>query len=59
MRIDSPSRAHALGIATVFPDLALCENLDVVRNPFLGREIGGSRSSTRSRSYERVTWESS
>lgn len=40
VRIDSPSRARALGIATVFQGLALCENLDVVKNLFLGREIG-------------------
>ena len=29
----------SLGIATVFQDLALCENLDVVANIFLGREL--------------------
>jgi D-xylose transport system ATP-binding protein len=40
VRIDSPDRARALGIATVFQGLALCENLDVVKNLFLGREIG-------------------
>jgi D-xylose transport system ATP-binding protein len=40
VRIDSPGRAQSLGIATVFQDLALCDNLDVVRNLFLGREIG-------------------
>ena len=40
VRIDSPRRARALGIATVFQGLALCENLDVVKNLFLGREIG-------------------
>jgi D-xylose transport system ATP-binding protein len=34
-----PSAALALGIATVFQDLALCENLDVVANIFLGREL--------------------
>src|SRR4051812_9879370 len=39
-RIDSPARAQALGIATVFQGLALCENLDVVKNLFLAREIG-------------------
>ena len=33
-----PSAALALGIATVFQDLALCENLDVVANIFLGKE---------------------
>ena len=37
--IPSPSAAHALGIATVFQDLALCGNLDVTSNIFLGREL--------------------
>jgi D-xylose transport system ATP-binding protein len=41
--IDSPAASQALGIATVFQDLALCENLDVIRNLFLGREIGPFR----------------
>jgi ABC-type sugar transport system ATPase subunit len=34
-----PHAAIALGIATVFQDLALCENLSVVNNLFLGREL--------------------
>ncbi len=34
-----PSDALKLGIATVYQDLALCENLDVVANLFLGHEI--------------------
>ncbi|MET0429512.1 MAG: ATP-binding cassette domain-containing protein [Microvirga sp.] len=38
-----PSAALALGIATVFQDLALCENLDVVANIFLGRELAPLR----------------
>ena len=37
--IPTPSAAIALGIATVFQDLALCENLDVVANIYLGREL--------------------
>jgi D-xylose transport system ATP-binding protein len=37
--ITSPSQAQALGIATVFQDLALCDNLDVVGNLFLGNEV--------------------
>lgn len=37
--IESPSRAIALGMATVFQDLALCENLDVVSNIFMGQEL--------------------
>ncbi len=37
--IPSPAAAHALGIATVFQDLALCENLNVIDNLFLGQEL--------------------
>jgi D-xylose transport system ATP-binding protein len=36
--ITSPQDAAALGIETVYQDLALCDNLDVVANLFLGRE---------------------
>ena len=36
---DNPRKALEMGIATVFQDLALCENLDVVANLFLGQEI--------------------
>jgi D-xylose transport system ATP-binding protein len=36
--IDHPTDAVDLGIATVYQDLALCDNLDVVENLFLGRE---------------------
>ncbi|MFW6774126.1 ATP-binding cassette domain-containing protein [Nocardioides sp. CPCC 205120] len=36
--ISGPRAAQGLGIATVFQDLALCDNLDVVANLFLGRE---------------------
>lgn len=38
-QITKPSDATALGIATVYQDLALCDNLDVVANLFLGREL--------------------
>lgn len=38
-QISSPSAAHRLGIASVFQDLAVCENLDVTANVFLGQEI--------------------
>jgi D-xylose transport system ATP-binding protein len=34
-----PQDATRLGIATVYQDLALCDNLDVAGNLFLGREI--------------------
>ena len=45
-----PSDATDLGIATVYQDLALCDNLDVVENLFLGREAGEPAASwTRSR----------
>ena len=37
--LSSPSVAYAHGVATVFQDLALCDNLDVTANIFLGREI--------------------
>jgi D-xylose transport system ATP-binding protein len=36
--INHPTDAVHLGIATVYQDLALCDNLDVVENLFLGRE---------------------
>jgi D-xylose transport system ATP-binding protein len=36
--INGPTAAVDLGIATVYQDLALCDNLDVVSNLFLGRE---------------------
>ncbi|WP_308492342.1 ATP-binding cassette domain-containing protein [Microbacterium terrisoli] len=38
--IASPTASRELGIATVFQDLALCDNLDVVANLFLGHELG-------------------
>jgi D-xylose transport system ATP-binding protein len=38
VHITNPSDAVGLGIATVYQDLALCDNLDVVENLFLGRE---------------------
>jgi len=39
--IHGPQDSAALGIATVYQDLALCDNLDVVANLYLGREMGG------------------
>jgi ABC-type sugar transport system ATPase subunit len=35
----SPRDATRHGIATVYQDLALCDNLDIVQNMFLGREL--------------------
>ena len=36
--VHSPRDAGALGVEIVYQDLALCENLDIVQNMFLGRE---------------------
>lgn len=36
--ITGPKDASALGIEVVYQDLALCDNLDIVQNMFLGRE---------------------
>ncbi len=38
VHIRTPRDAAALGIETVYQDLALCNNLDIVQNMFLGRE---------------------
>jgi ABC-type sugar transport system ATPase subunit len=38
VHIRTPVDASALGIETVHQDLALCDNLDIVQNMFLGRE---------------------
>ena len=35
----SPAEAKAVGIETVYQDLSLCTNVDVVANFFMGREI--------------------
>jgi D-xylose transport system ATP-binding protein len=39
VRLHSPRDATDLGIATVYQDLALADNLDIVQNMFLGREL--------------------
>lgn len=38
VKVRTPKDAADLGIATVYQDLALCDNLDIVANMFLGRE---------------------
>jgi D-xylose transport system ATP-binding protein len=38
VQLNTPQDATRLGIATVYQDLALCDNLDVVANLFLGKE---------------------
>jgi D-xylose transport system ATP-binding protein len=49
VKVSTPTDAVDLGIATVYQDLALCDNLDVVENLFLGREerSGGIAAVTR------------
>ena len=39
VNLHSPKDAEALGITTIYQDLALCENLDIVQNMFLGHEL--------------------
>jgi len=38
VRLHGPKDAEALGITTIYQDLALCDNLDIVQNMFLGHE---------------------
>ncbi|MEV4893363.1 ATP-binding cassette domain-containing protein [Nonomuraea sp. NPDC059023] len=38
VQVSTPRDAGALGIEIVYQDLALCDNLDIVQNMFLGRE---------------------
>ena len=52
VRISSPQVATRLGIETVYQDLALCDNLDVVANLFLGHELY-----THLRSLDEITME--
>jgi D-xylose transport system ATP-binding protein len=39
VHITNPKQANALGIEVVYQDLALCDNLDIVQNLYLGREL--------------------
>lgn len=39
VELDNPRNASDLGIEVVYQDLALCDNLDIVQNMFLGREL--------------------
>jgi D-xylose transport system ATP-binding protein len=39
VRLDDPAAAKELGIETVYQDLSLCPNADVVANFFMGREL--------------------
>ncbi|MFI5693035.1 ATP-binding cassette domain-containing protein [Kribbella sp. NPDC051586] len=56
VRVGSPAEAQQLGIATVFQDLALCDNLDVVANLYLGRELRRGRVLDEVE-MERQSWE--
>ncbi|MGV1048986.1 MAG: ATP-binding cassette domain-containing protein [Solirubrobacterales bacterium] len=55
--ISRPQDATELGIATVYQDLALCDNLDVVANLFLGREERSPGTGTVSRQLDEVRME--
>jgi D-xylose transport system ATP-binding protein len=55
--IARPPDATALGIATVYQDLALCDNLDVVANIFLGREEVADGPGALSRQLDEIDME--
>jgi len=55
--ISKPQDATNLGIATVYQDLALCDNLDVVSNLFLGSEQVAPGLGTVSRRLDEVKME--
>jgi D-xylose transport system ATP-binding protein len=55
VKITSPQVAAHLGIETVYQDLALCDNLDVVSNLFLGREVRTSWLTMRETDMEEQT----
>jgi D-xylose transport system ATP-binding protein len=57
VKISGPTDAVRLGIATVYQDLALCDNLDVVENLFLGREEIGSGLAEVTRSLDETDME--
>ncbi|WEO77040.1 ATP-binding cassette domain-containing protein [Cryobacterium sp. SO2] len=52
--INNPADSNNLGIATVYQDLALCDNLDVVANLFLGHELG--RATINEVEMEKRSW---
>ena len=56
--IAGPTDAVRLGIATVYQDLALCDNLDVVENLFLGQEELASGPGELLRSIDDIDMES-
>src|SRR4029078_11305576 len=44
VHIHGPKDAARLGIEVVYQDLALCDNLDVVQNMYVGREVKRAQS---------------
>ena len=57
VKITGPTDAVDLGIATVYQDLALCDNLDVVENLFLGQETIATGPARFTRSLDEATME--
>ncbi len=55
--IRSPQDAYRLGIATVYQDLSLADNLDVVANLFLGAELTSRTGTLDEQEMERRTRE--
>lgn len=56
VHVNGPKAAQALGIATVFQDLALCDNLDVVANLYLGQEVSAA-ATLNEVEMEKQSWE--
>src|SRR4051795_9844125 len=57
VKIGGPNDATALGIATVYQDLALADNLDVVANLFLGSEVESGGVGLVTRAIDETTME--
>src|SRR5213595_3542721 len=57
VRVRTPREAAALGIETVYQDLALCNDLDIVQNMFLGRERVNGRVFLDEESMEKAAGE--
>ena len=57
VHLNTPQDATRLGIATVYQDLALCDNLDVVANLFLGKEQVESGAAGATRTLDEIAME--
>jgi D-xylose transport system ATP-binding protein len=55
VNVTSPRQANDMGIEVVYQDLALCDNLDVVNNMFLGRELGNAANLDETTMEQRAT----